>query len=70
MRFCFDAATRGTALEGAALEVVEVPARARCRSCGAADVELDPRIPLCPCGSADVDVAAGGQLVVDAVEVA
>ncbi|MFL5262693.1 MAG: hydrogenase maturation nickel metallochaperone HypA [Anaeromyxobacteraceae bacterium] len=70
MRFCFDAAAQGTALEGAVLEIVEVPARGSCRTCGAADVAVDPRIPLCPCGSADLDLTDGEQLLVSAVEVA
>ena len=70
MRFCFEAAARGTALEGAALEIEEVPARARCRTCGAGDVGVDPRLPLCACGSADLDLLDGRQLLVSAVEVA
>jgi hydrogenase nickel incorporation protein HypA/HybF len=70
MTFCFDAAAQGTPLEGAALEIVEVPARARCRSCGAGDVAVEPRIPLCPCGSADLELLEGDRLLVSAVEVA
>lgn len=70
IQFCFEACARGTRVEGAALEIVDVPARARCRSCGAEDVEVEPWIPLCRCGSADLDLVAGGELVVAAVEVA
>ncbi len=69
MRFCFEACARGTVLEGAALEIVEVAARASCRACGAPDVHPDARIPLCPCGSADLDLLDGRQLRVRAVEV-
>jgi hydrogenase nickel incorporation protein HypA/HybF len=69
IRFCFDACARGTSLEGAALEVVEIPARASCRACGAQAVRVDARIPLCPCGSADLDVVDGRQLRIRAVEV-
>ncbi len=68
VRFCFDACARGTPVEGAALEIEEVPARARCRACGAT-AEVDPRIPLCACGSADLDVLSGGELVLSALEV-
>lgn len=32
--FCFDAAARGTALEGARLEIEEVPVAALCPRCG------------------------------------
>jgi hydrogenase nickel incorporation protein HypA/HybF len=70
IRFCFAATAQGTVVEGAALELVEIAARARCRTCGAQDVAVDPRIPLCPCGSADLDLVDGSQLRVRAVEVA
>jgi hydrogenase nickel incorporation protein HypA/HybF len=70
VRFCFEACARGTPVEGAVLEIVEIAGRARCRSCGAEDVEVDPRLPLCDCGSADLDVTQGQQLRVSTVEVA
>jgi hydrogenase nickel incorporation protein HypA/HybF len=70
LRFCFGACTRGTLADGAALEIVEVAARAACRSCGTRAVAVDPRIPLCPCGSADLELVDGEQLRVRAVEVA
>ncbi|BDG01378.1 hydrogenase maturation nickel metallochaperone HypA/HybF [Anaeromyxobacter oryzae] len=70
LRFCFEACARGTALEGAALEIVEVSARATCRTCGARDAEVDARVPLCACGSADLELVAGDRLLVQAVEVA
>jgi hydrogenase nickel incorporation protein HypA/HybF len=67
LRFCFDECARGTTLEGAALEIVEVPIRIRCRSCRR-EVELDGALPLCPCGSADVDVLGGAELLIHEVE--
>lgn len=69
IRLCFEACALGTSVEGAALDIVDVPARARCHGCGAADVEVDPRIPLCACGSADLEVLGGEELLVSAVEV-
>ncbi len=69
IRTCFDACARGTPVEGAALDIEDVPARAACRTCGG-EVEVDPRIPLCACGSADLDLRSGGELTVVAVEVA
>jgi hydrogenase nickel incorporation protein HypA/HybF len=69
LRFCFGACTRGTLADGAALEIVEIPARAACRSCGDRAVEVDPRIPLCACGSADLQLVDGDQLRVREVEV-
>jgi hydrogenase nickel incorporation protein HypA/HybF len=68
LTFCFDVATTGTALEGAALELVEELGRAHCRTC-AGDFELTDAFLLCPCGSADVEVLSGRELSVTSVEV-
>ncbi len=68
MRFCFDLVTAGTTLQGAALEIDEPPGRAHCRSCGE-DFGMQDLLPLCPCGSADVDIVAGRELLVTSVEV-
>lgn len=67
MRFCFDVATLGTSLEGAVLEIDETPGRASWRTCGA-DFDVADLILLCPCGSADVRVIAGRELLVTSVE--
>lgn len=69
LTFCFELATAGTALEGAALEIVEMSGRAHCRRCDQ-DFQKDDLILLCECGSADVDVVAGRELSVTSVEVA
>jgi hydrogenase nickel incorporation protein HypA/HybF len=69
VRFCFDVCCRGTSLEGARLEIDEVPGRGACRSCGA-EVQLADALPLCPCGSADLHVLDGDQLRIKEVEVA
>jgi hydrogenase nickel incorporation protein HypA/HybF len=68
LRFCFDICARGTALEGAALEIDETPGRGRCRSCGA-EVAMESFLDLCACGSADVEVVAGQELKIKEVEV-
>jgi hydrogenase nickel incorporation protein HypA/HybF len=70
VRFCFELCARGTSVEGAALDIEEVPGRARCGGCGAEDVEVDGAIPLCRCGSADLEVVAGDRMLVRAVEIA
>ncbi len=64
--FCFEVCTRGTTLEGAVLEIDEIPARLLCRSCGA---ESGSELRLCGCGSADVQVIAGQELRIKEVEV-
>jgi hydrogenase nickel incorporation protein HypA/HybF len=69
LRFCFDLATEGTALEGAVLEISEPPAACECRTCGEGFTPDGP-IALCPCGSADISVVSGQQLLITSVKVA
>jgi hydrogenase nickel incorporation protein HypA/HybF len=68
LSFCFELATAGTPLEGAALTIEEPGGRAHCRSCGR-DFDMDDLILLCECGSADVNVVAGQELHLASVEV-
>jgi len=68
LRFCFDLCARGTTLDGAALEIDEIPGRARCRSCGA-ELAIASFLDLCRCGSADLDVHTGQELRIKEVEV-
>jgi len=67
--FYFDLCAEGTPLEGAKLEIVEVPGKAYCRTC-TNEVELVDMIALCPCGSADLEILAGEDLRIKEVEVA
>lgn len=59
LRFCFDAVTRGTIAEGAALEIDETPGTALCFDCGET-VTLAERLDPCPeCGGGKL-LAQGG----------
>jgi hydrogenase nickel incorporation protein HypA/HybF len=69
LRFCFEMVAEGTPLAGAELCIGEPPGRAHCSACGV-DFGLDDPILLCPCGSADVVVIAGRDLLIRSVEVA
>lgn len=69
VRFCFDVCAQGTRLDGARLDIVEVPGTAQCRDCRA-DVELHDAIALCGCGSANLQVLGGQELRITEVEVA
>jgi hydrogenase nickel incorporation protein HypA/HybF len=66
--FAFGLITQGTALDGTQLVIEHVPAAGRCRECGAESV-LEG-FPLCcaQCGGLDLEVLAGEELLVDALE--
>ncbi len=68
VRFCFDLCAEGTPVEGAALEILEPPGRARCRDCGG-DVVLEKPFGRCVCGSSDLDWLSGDELKVREMEV-
>jgi hydrogenase nickel incorporation protein HypA/HybF len=68
VRFCFALAAEGTLAEGAQLEIVETPGRARCRAC-AAELELDRPFGRCACGNSELDWLAGEELALKALEV-
>jgi hydrogenase nickel incorporation protein HypA/HybF len=68
LAFSFTLVAEGTAAEGAELAIEEIPAAGRCRRCGT-ESEL-PAFPLtcAACGSWDVDVHRGEELLVDSLE--
>jgi hydrogenase nickel incorporation protein HypA/HybF len=69
VRFCFEIAAADTVLEGAELEIIETPGRAKCRECDS-EFEMPDTIPLCHCGSADIEILDGKQLLIKEVELA
>jgi hydrogenase nickel incorporation protein HypA/HybF len=69
VRFAFDVVAAGTPVEGARLEIDEPAGRARCRDC-LDEFELEDPIPLCPCGSARIELLSGADLRIVSVEVA
>jgi hydrogenase nickel incorporation protein HypA/HybF len=68
MRFCFELASDGTLAEGATLEIVETPGRARCRACSS-ELTLDRPFGRCACGGTDLDWLAGDELRIQSMEV-
>jgi hydrogenase nickel incorporation protein HypA/HybF len=59
LRSCYEIAVQGTSLEGSELEIIRIPARSRCRECGA-DVEVFDLLGGCPCGSLNLTRPEGG----------
>ncbi len=68
LRFCFDVCARGTALEGAALEIEGIAGRALCRRCGS-EIAMESLVDICACGSSELEVVAGEELRIQNVEV-
>jgi hydrogenase nickel incorporation protein HypA/HybF len=68
LAFAFDLLVEDTPLEGADLVIHEVPVLGRCGDCGAESAQ--PGFPLrCEaCGSLDLEVTAGEELLVDSLE--
>jgi hydrogenase nickel incorporation protein HypA/HybF len=69
IRFCFDVATENTPLQGAALEIIEVEARARCRACGETFVQ-ETLWATCACGAQEYERLSGDGLRVKEYEMA
>ncbi|HOG03851.1 MAG TPA: hydrogenase maturation nickel metallochaperone HypA [Accumulibacter sp.] len=69
MRFCFDAVSRGTLAEGAALNVVEVAGQGLCFNCNMT-VPLAALYDPCPaCGGHPVQATGGTEMRVKELEV-
>jgi len=69
LRFCFGTVTRGTLAEGARLEIVMMPADARCRDCGA-ERAVDRWGTACQdCGSHQLDLCGGDRIRIKDMEV-
>lgn len=67
IQFCFDVCCQGTLLEGAQLEVIEIPGLGRCRHCGA-EVPLEHPFGICECGSTDLQLIQGEELKIKELE--
>jgi hydrogenase nickel incorporation protein HypA/HybF len=69
LRFAFEVCTQKTVLEGATLEIVEIPARARCRACDLVEPVAGFAAP-CVCGCFDRELVCGAEIRIKEIEVA
>lgn len=68
LRFCFDACIKKTGLDGASLEIEDVPLTGRCSRC-AATWKVTDLAMICPaCRSTDVEKIAGTELDIISIE--
>jgi hydrogenase nickel incorporation protein HypA/HybF len=68
--FSWGVATQGTALEGAALAIEDVPVRVRCDDCGRETAPVGAQCFYCgECGGARCRVVSGDEMELTAMEV-
>ena len=69
LTFCYDAAVRGTPLEGSRLEVEEVPAEARCRQCCLTFAVAEQWFECPRCRATGADLVHGDELQLMSLEI-
>src|SRR4051812_12085417 len=67
LAFAFTLVSEGTLAEGAELEMEEVPAAGVCRRCGVESEFVGFPLACRGCGSLDVELVRGEELLVDAL---
>jgi hydrogenase nickel incorporation protein HypA/HybF len=70
LRFCFEIASKDTPLAHAALNIDEIPVRARCRDCQQEWIITEPVFTCNQCRSGAIDVISGRELDIISIEVA
>ena len=69
VRFYFELITKDTPLEGAKLDIRDMPVAVACADCGR-ETEVEDINFICPvCGSMNTDIVRGRELFIDSVEV-
>ncbi len=69
LTFCWEILTKDGPLDGAKLDIEEIPVQARCRTCGHDFRVIEYRF-VCPaCGDIRVEMTAGRELSVQEIEI-
>jgi hydrogenase nickel incorporation protein HypA/HybF len=68
VRFYFEILARGTPFEGADLQIVTVPLRTHCRTCGADAEPAEPTL-LCPVCDGLTEIVSGRELRLVSIDV-
>lgn len=68
LAFAFELCAKGTAVEGAELRIEDVPVQVACTQCDETSRAPDFPLRCARCGSLDVEVVAGEELSVEALE--
>jgi hydrogenase nickel incorporation protein HypA/HybF len=68
LRFALKLLAPGTVIEKAEVAIVEPKAVCACRTCGAA-VEIDDLVSACPqCGSSEISIAGGREMLLQSID--
>lgn len=68
MEQAFEMVNAGTDLEGATLELIQVPVTSTCRTCGRSET-ADQITIVCPaCGGTAIDHVGGDELILESIE--
>ena len=70
LRFCFEIATKETALEGAELVIDTLPVVAVCKACGHRWTIESPVFTCQACESSDLTLESGRELDITSIEIA
>jgi hydrogenase nickel incorporation protein HypA/HybF len=68
LTFSFELVAQGTPVEGAELEMEEIPVAANCRGCGVENHPTEFPLQCAACGSFDLEVVQGEELYVESLE--
>ncbi len=68
LAFSFELVAEGTPVEGAELEMEEVPATGMCRECGVESRLRNFPLQCQACGSFDLEILRGEELMVESLE--
>lgn len=68
LTFSFEMVAQGTLAEGATLDIQVIPAKGECRSCGAVGELHEFPLACLSCGSLDLNIVAGEELLVASLE--
>jgi hydrogenase nickel incorporation protein HypA/HybF len=70
LRFCFEIASKDTALAGAELSIEELPVTARCRDCQETWTLEEPAFACRACRGGNLEILSGRELDIVSIEVA
>jgi hydrogenase nickel incorporation protein HypA/HybF len=68
LQFSFELVSDGTPAENATVNIQEILARLRCKKCNVETVMNQPPFQCSQCGSSDIEVISGDEVLVDSVE--